>query len=115
MRLKRPPHRTLVATVAALAVVAVLVAVLAASLRRAVDHLPSVAPETAAHQPRFRCNPGPTKPAPPQNPLPPVRPVRAPEDAYLLVDGRLAGPPIAGVGFNIEPTLWTCPTAIGPI
>src|SRR5262245_24308925 len=96
MRAVRPQRRSRGATAAALAVVAVLVVVLAAPLRRAVHHLPSTAPETAAQQTRFGCNPGPTKPAPPQNPLPPVRPVRAPEDAYLLVDGRLAGPPIAG-------------------
>jgi O-glycosyl hydrolase len=69
---------------------------------------PGFAVERIQHHPRFGCNPGPTKPAPPENEMPPVRPPRAAGDAYLLVDGRAAGPPIAGAGFNLEPTLWTC-------
>src|SRR5579884_3692807 len=111
MRFSAASRRRLLGLVAALAVVAIALVLFRGPLRRALHHLPAVPAETAAQQTRFGCNPGPTKPPPPQNPLPPIRPASAPADAYLLVDGRLAGPPIAGVGLNIEPTLWTCASA----
>ncbi|HWP29138.1 MAG TPA: hypothetical protein VFB73_17405 [Chloroflexota bacterium] len=97
-----------------LAVVALAVVVLVvwfAPLRRALLHLPAPLPGPSVQAVRFGCDPGPTKPPPPPSPAPPRRPPREPVAAYLLVDGRLAGPPIAGVGFNLEPTLWTCPAA----
>src|SRR5581483_7352468 len=115
MRSSSRSRRVLVGVAAVLTVVAIALVVMRGPLRRALHHLPAVASETATQETRFGCNPGPTKPPPPQNPMPPIRPASAPADAYLLVDGRLAGPPIAGVGFNIEPTLWTCPSAAAVI
>lgn len=95
--------------VALLAVTLVLIVSVAGPLRHHVPQALTPLLEVASTATRFGCDPGPSKPAPPQNELNPIRPVALVGEATLHVDGRLAGPPIAGVGFNIEPTLWTCP------
>lgn len=62
----------------------------------------------------FGCEPGPVEPFYPDDPSLPPRPPpsdAAPiESATLVVDGGRAGSPIEGAGFNLEHTLWSCPT-----
>jgi hypothetical protein len=109
-RIRRPYWRALAVLVFLAAVVAAAV-VVPNPLRRTVRQMSAPVLEAGTAPPRFGCDPGPSKPAPPQNELNPIRPVALVSEATLLIDGRLAGRPIAGVGFNIEPTLWTCPEA----
>jgi hypothetical protein len=98
-----------------LALVVLAAALFAAPVRRAFRHLPAFASDAAAQHPRFGCDPGPSKSIPPQISLPVLRLPSRPADGYLLLDGRLSGPPIAGVGLNVEPTLWTCDAARVPL
>src|SRR5262245_39408218 len=62
----------------------------------------------------FGCEPGPVEPSSGPDPPLPAKPVPddelPPAEASLIVDGAAAGPPIAGAGFNLEHTLWSCPT-----
>jgi O-glycosyl hydrolase len=109
-RLRRAPWAAVV-VVLCLAAAVVAAVMVPNPLRRSVRQVSAPLLEASTTQPRFGCDPGPSKPAPPQNELDPIRPVALVADATLLVDGRLAGRPIAGVGFNIEPTLWTCDAA----
>jgi hypothetical protein len=109
-RIRRPYWRALAVLVFLAAMVAAAV-VVPNPLRRTVRQMSAPVLEAGTAPPRFGCDPGPSKPAPPQNELNPIRPVALVSEATLLIDGRLAGRPIAGVGFNIEPTLWTCPEA----
>src|SRR5581483_11764476 len=111
MRRRRPfPWRAFAVLIFIAAAVAAAV-VIPNPLRRTVKQVAVPLIEASASQPHFGCDPGPSKPAPPQNELNPIRPVALVNEGTLLIDGRLAGRPIAGVGFNIEPTLWTCPEA----
>ncbi|HLH26569.1 MAG TPA: glycosyl hydrolase [Chloroflexota bacterium] len=109
-RIHRSHWRILAALLCLAGLVALVVAV-PNPLRRTVRQVSAPLLAAGTTPPHFGCDPGPSKPAPPQNELDPIRPVALISDATLLVDGRLAGRPIAGVGFNIEPTLWTCPAA----
>jgi O-glycosyl hydrolase len=62
----------------------------------------------------FGCRPGPVEPFMHHDPPVPPRPV--PSDATpmgttaLVVDGASAQAPIQGTGFNLEHSLWSCPT-----
>src|SRR5439155_18719475 len=62
----------------------------------------------------FGCEPGPVEPFSGSDPPLPAGPgpdhELPPAEATLVVDGAAAGPPIAGAGFNLEHTLWSCPT-----
>ncbi|MBI4493836.1 MAG: hypothetical protein HY690_13675 [Chloroflexi bacterium] len=57
----------------------------------------------------YGCQPGPAGPARPPDPAPPVEAATPPMEAFLFVDGEQAGRLLHGVGFNLEPTLWSCP------
>src|SRR3954447_11581328 len=113
-RTGRFPWRA-VAMLVFVAAVAAAAMIVPNPLRPTVKQVSAPLLEAGTSPPRFGCDPGPSKPAPPQNELDPIRPVALVADATLLVDGRLAGRPLAGVGFNIEPTLWTCEEARAPI
>ncbi|MCC7106201.1 MAG: hypothetical protein IT307_13750, partial [Chloroflexi bacterium] len=60
----------------------------------------------------FGCNPGPIEPFYREDPPLPPEPVPTNEDPAvaetLVVDGGITGNPIAGAGFNLEHTLWSC-------
>ena len=75
MRTSSTSRRVLVGVAAALAIIAIGLVVMRGPLRRALHHLPAVSSETATQETRFGCNPGPTKPPPPQNPMPPLYPI----------------------------------------
>jgi O-glycosyl hydrolase len=62
----------------------------------------------------FGCHPGPIEPFVSHDPPLPPRPVPGDDtplgSTALIVDGSMHLPPIAGSGFNLEHTLWSCQT-----
>lgn len=56
----------------------------------------------------FGCDPGPSRPEQPPAPADSVEVDPTLTGAFLLVDGNVLGPPLHGVGLNLEPTLWSC-------
>lgn len=70
--------------------------------------------EPTVEELRFGCDPGPSEPFYRADPPLPPRPLPDEDtpviSAELVVDGSLTRPPIEGSGFNLEHTLWSCPT-----